>query len=593
MKKPLTLILTLAMAAQLAACGQTARSSEPENTDKTTASGDTTASDAASGDTTAGDAASGDTSAGDAASGDTTADDAAGGDDAADTQKPVSDEEQQKKPAVPAVRDKAKRPRTIVTTDLECDDACALIHLLLYSNEIDISGIVVTSSTYHWTGDGEHTQAEINKHTLDLEHTDVGNDLTQWRPMDLEYLPELIGEHYASVYPSLSSNDPNFPSPEELMSCVYLGNYEFEGDTRFATDGSDFIMQCLLDDDPRPLYLEAWGGANTVARALMSIEEKYKDTDEWDEVYKKVCSKGILISFGDQDTTYEDYIAVKWPKLGRMYCVTAAYGYGMENSAPLDIQYTFRGDWLKENIKFDHGSLLEQYPLIGDGLYYEGENKESQFGDLETVRNSWLMYMGIDFNEYDFISEGDAPCFMYLIPVGLRGLENSNYGSWGGRMADGAAVPEYDPTRGEITDGYSAHRWLYAYQNDFASRADWCVSSYDDCNHPPVVSAEELDYQVPAGTSVSLKGTASDPDGDDYTGNWFLYKEASSYSGKSASVMDVWAHNTMETNFTVPADAKPGDYFNLVLEVSDHGTPSLTRYAQVIVTVTEPKAEQE
>jgi hypothetical protein len=91
------------------------------------------------------------------------------------------------------------RPRTIVTTDLECDDVCALIHLLLYTNDIDLDGIVVTSSTYHWTGDGKHTQAEINDHTLDKEHTEEGNNLTAWRPMDLELLPKLIGEDYASV----------------------------------------------------------------------------------------------------------------------------------------------------------------------------------------------------------------------------------------------------------------------------------------------------------------------------------------------------------------------------------------------------------
>ena len=30
-------------------------------------------------------------------------------------------------------------------------------------------------------------------------------------------------------------------------------------------------------------------------------------------------------------------------------------------------------------------------------------------------------------------------------------------------------------------------RWLDAIQNDWAARADWCVKSYQDANHPPVV----------------------------------------------------------------------------------------------------------
>ena len=477
------------------------------------------------------------------------------------------------------------KPRTIVTTDLECDDIAALIHLLLYANEIDVEGIVTTSSTYHWNGDGEHTQAEINGHTVNAEHQDVGNDLKEWRPMDLEYLPALVKNEYTEVYPFLSANAQGYPEPEELLKRLYNGNYEFEGDTREATEGSDFIMACLLDDDPRPLYLEAWGGSNTVARALMSIEEKYKDTVEWADIRKKVSDKGILISFGDQDYTYEDYIKVNWPDFGRLYCVTAAYGYSMENSAPLDIQYTFRADWLKENIKFNHGSLLEAYPLIGDGIYYNGEIESSQFGDIDVVRSSWLMYMGIDFQPYDFISEGDAPCFMYLIPNGLRGTENSTYGSWGGRMENGTAVKEYDPTRGELTDGYSAHRWLYAYQNDFAARADWCISGFEECNHQPYASVRTADYTVKAGETVELKGTASDPDGDILYPNWFVYTEAGRYEGGYKAVMDVWKHNVMETSFTVPADAESGDVFNLVLEVSDDGAPSLTRYAQVIITV--------
>jgi hypothetical protein len=49
--------------------------------------------------------------------------------------------------------------------------------------------------------------------------------------------------------------------------------------------------------------------------------------------------------------------------------------------------------------------------------------------------------------------------------------------------------------------------------------------------------------------------------------------------------MDFWSHGDLTTSFTIPADAKVGDKFNLVLEVTDDGKPALTRYAQVIVSV--------
>ena len=56
-------------------------------------------------------------------------------------------------PAAVAEEEVDTRPRTVVTTDLECDDIDSLLHLLLYANDIDIAGIVVSASTHHWTGD--------------------------------------------------------------------------------------------------------------------------------------------------------------------------------------------------------------------------------------------------------------------------------------------------------------------------------------------------------------------------------------------------------------------------------------------------------
>lgn len=143
-----------------------------------------------------------------------------------------------------------------------------------------------------------------------------------------------------------------------------------------------------------------------------------------------------------------------------------------------------------------------------------------------------------------------------------------------------------------MNNSYSLQRWLKAYQNDWAARADWCVASYEDANHQPVVWTTTEDAAVVAGQSIELNGFATDPDGDELTYNWYLYKDAAVYSGESLAYADVPSHGVASTTFTVPADAAAGDYFNLVLEVTDNGAPSLTRYAQVIVTV-EPAPVQE
>lgn len=475
------------------------------------------------------------------------------------------------------------RPRTIITTDMECDDMASLIHMLLYANDVDIEGIVYTASMWHWNGDGEHTLAETISSYIPFNDADQG---LSFRPMEVGWIEDLLLDEYAEVYPSLIKHDPNYPTPGELVDGTYVGNIEFQGDMREATEGSDFIAASILNDDPRTLYLQAWGGANTIARALLSIEEEYKDTEGWEELHQTISDKVVVVSCGDQDNTYADYIAVNWPDIEHVYCV-GGYGYGAMQGAPETVRYMFQSDWLKENIKFGHGALLSRYLLLGDGTYYSGEVEFAQYGSM----NSNLGQSG-ELERYDWISEGDSPCFMYLIPVGLRGLENGNYGSWGGRISeDGTGVAEYEPISGKINENGSLLRWIEDFHNDWAARADWCVSDYEEANHQPEVSAETLDYTVQAGTVVDLNGAASDPDGDEVTCNWFVYEEAGVYSGQ-AKELTVWEPNQAATKFTVPSDAQPGDYFNLVLEVTDNGSPALTRYAQVIVNVNEAAPQE-
>ena len=49
---------------------------------------------------------------------------------------------------------KQEKCRTVITTDGEVDDRDSVIRALLYANEMDIAGIVLTSSMYHYAGDG-------------------------------------------------------------------------------------------------------------------------------------------------------------------------------------------------------------------------------------------------------------------------------------------------------------------------------------------------------------------------------------------------------------------------------------------------------
>ena len=50
---------------------------------------------------------------------------------------------------------KQEKLRTVITTDGEVDDMNSVLRALLYANDMDISGIVITSSMYHYAGDAE------------------------------------------------------------------------------------------------------------------------------------------------------------------------------------------------------------------------------------------------------------------------------------------------------------------------------------------------------------------------------------------------------------------------------------------------------
>lgn len=49
--------------------------------------------------------------------------------------------------------------RTIITQDAEVDDQNSLRYFLFYANEVDLQGIVQTSSKFHWQGVPRTTNA--------------------------------------------------------------------------------------------------------------------------------------------------------------------------------------------------------------------------------------------------------------------------------------------------------------------------------------------------------------------------------------------------------------------------------------------------
>jgi len=419
------------------------------------------------------------------------------------------------------------RPRIIATTDGEIDDRCSMVRFLYYNNEWDIEGIIHSSSKFHWKGDGRKVK---RKNWADEVWLD--------RQIDL----------YEKLYPNLAKHAKGFRRADELRKLVYTGNVENVGEMTKVTPGSTRIVEILLDDEPGPVYLQAWGGTNTIARALKTIQDKHPRD------MKRVSRKAIIYIILDQDRTFRNYIAPNWPDLQVLgsFRQFAAVAYAWHKIIPPPHRRYYEKEWMRANILTGHGELCARYEHKGGA----------------------------------FRSEGDTPAYWHQIDVGLRSLEHPGYGGWGGRFVrETGRGPSRNTWRGAKDDGdvyKPLWRWTAAIQNDWAARADWGMTAdVSKANHPPVAKvAGSLDRAVKAGQKVMLSAEgSSDPDADKLTFRWWRYDDVDT----STARIDIAGATTRSASFTVPNE--PGKTIHIILEVTDDGAPPLTRYQRVIVTI--------
>lgn len=137
-----------------------------------------------------------------------------------------------------AIAASAERPRVIVSTDAggtDYDDLQSLVHLLLYADVVEIEGLI--SSPY---GPGRA------RHIADV--VDV----------------------YARDFPTLARRSAGYPTPETLRKAIFQGAIESAGAVGFGepTAGSQRIVECGRQADPRPIWVLVWGGIDDLAQAL-------------------------------------------------------------------------------------------------------------------------------------------------------------------------------------------------------------------------------------------------------------------------------------------------------------------------------------
>lgn len=446
--------------------------------------------------------------------------------------------------------------RTIITTDGEDDDQCSLIRYLLYANQFELEGIVSSSSMFHFDeqGPGRFKGKDSNQTIIDL---------------------------YAEVYPMLSQHGEGYPTPEYLTERNFEGNISLPGEMATDTEGSLFIKSIIMDDREDRLLIQVWGGANTVAAALRSIEEEYKGTDQWDAVYQKVCNKIVLNNDLDQDDTITGYIMENWESvpvvMSAMQYIALAYDHDRVKFIPAEYEEKYYSAEFMTKYIWGRGPFADKYQQINIG-----REKTAMMG------------------------EGDTPMFFYALDVGLRSFEDPTFGGWGGRFmpATGNGPKGYNTARSrwsstsKINGFYTAAldngdvhwplaRWIPAFQNDFAARMEWTVKPFEECNHEPVIAIEEgIDFAVDKGQTVTLTAKTYDPDGNDVTVKFWQYDDADTiFTDVDMSV------NGNVCTITVPDNCLYGDTIHVIVEATDNGEIPLTRYQRAIIVVTAPAAE--
>lgn len=139
------------------------------------------------------------------------------------------------------------KPRILVSSDIggtDPDDFQSMIHLMMYSNQFHIEGLI--SSPF---GNGR------KKDILDI--------------IDL----------YEKDLPQLKKHAKGFPSPNSLRRVCKQGSKDlapYKGYTT-ANEGSNWIIKCAKEKSDQPLWILVWGGIEDLAQALHDAPEIAKN----------------------------------------------------------------------------------------------------------------------------------------------------------------------------------------------------------------------------------------------------------------------------------------------------------------------------
>ncbi|MBR3455155.1 MAG: DUF1593 domain-containing protein [Bacteroidaceae bacterium] len=438
------------------------------------------------------------------------------------------------------------KPRLVVCTDIapsdvEPDDMESMVRLMSYADLFEIEALI-TSVGWNCDPYPEEWSAYlfrvIEAYRKDLPHLMQRSNQREFLPIEKENGSQLKG-----YWPSA-----DYVRSRAVMGSVHGGIKSIgEGND---SPGSELLIRLADEDDPRPIYVAAWGGANTLAQAIWRV----KQTRNAEEL-KRFVRKFRIYTITDQDMSYgmrmnRAYSSHQW--LRQEFCD--------------DLQFIW-----------DEGTWQEQCELGKQHWEHHSTHIQGK-GNL-----------GNEYPTYKWGVEGDTPSFLYVMPNGLNNPEDPTQAGWAGYHERGLCPDSLttawtswrNPVR-DISIGYK-RRFYTDELNDFSARMQWADEGRG--NHNPLVSVKAkggknlsntLHVHAKAGTAIKLDATrSSDPDADKLAFHWWQQPEI----GTTRAIID-YADRPV-ANIRIPDDAT--GQIHIICEVHDDGPFHLVAYQRIII----------
>jgi hypothetical protein len=429
------------------------------------------------------------------------------------------------------------KPRLVVCTDIapadvEPDDMESMVRLMAYADMFEIEALITSVG---WNCDPYPAEwAEYLQRVIEAYRKDVPKLMRRSGQQEFMPLEDENKQQYIGYWPSA-----DYVKSRAVMGSIHGGIKAIGADN--DSPGSELLIRLADEDDTRPIYVAAWGGANTLAQAIWRV----KQTRSAEEL-KKFVRKFRIYTITDQDMQYS-------MRMNRSY------------SSHMWLRKEFADDL---QFVWDEGTWQEQCEL--------GKRHWQQHKDNIQGRGA----LGGEYPTYKWGVEGDTPSFLYVMPNGLNNPEDPHQCGWAGYHERGMCADSLttawtswqEPVR-SISVGYK-QRFYPDELNDFMARMQWAAEGKGNLNPYVVIPNDTINITM---ISLSLDASKSfDPDGDNLQFSWWQQPEI----GKTKITIEQ-ADQPIAT-LRIPADAK-GDTIHIICEVHDDGPYHLPAYRRIII----------